>query len=62
MFGEFLGSVAATAIKVVNLPAEAVDSVGDYMLGEDPTSDFRAAAPGRKLAREAKRLIETLDD
>lgn len=62
MLGKLLGSAVSTVVRAVNLPAEAVDLVVDAAIGEAGEDDiFQVSRPGRRLAEEAERLLETID-
>ena len=65
MIGRILGAAVGTAVRVVNLPAQAIDRVGDWMLNEENLKNPggpRVSAAGNKIADELERLLETLDE
>ncbi len=65
MFGKLLGKVASTVVRTANLPAEALDRVGDYMLNEEDSPDPsgpRMGSAGRWLAEEVQELLEGVDE
>lgn len=57
MFGKILGEVVGTAVRVVNLPAEAADRLVLNAPKDDPT----LAVPGREVAKSLEDLLKSLD-